>query len=376
MDTQAIEIIGRNILVNQLIRAGLEVAFPIRDRGIDLIIYSDRPEAEHDFSAIAIQLKVSSGKSFSINKIFEKTAQLIIVYVWDIESENPRAFALTYCQVLKIASDCGYIKTQSWAEHGRYAVNNPGTRLQEMLSPYEMTSKRWRALFHKEKSNEKHEKLLALGRKRRNAPLPEGCHSIGEYENGAYESEYVSPYTKSAHNADAEVSIMLQDWASHESLIGKFDRDAATLGYSSSSRTNINLIALLCVHFNLSLSKTFATNLFPFVKTGAMNAGIPVRLLNKATEDFAMPQVMIVGPKLLICLGKEVFNAVRRFHKHDAVRTVGDGIDNPFQVGETWYWCQSHTGSQGTNQRTARQVAKDWKRMAENYKDSFRSMPK
>ena len=91
MDTQAKEIIGQNILVNQLIRAGLEVAFPIRDRGIDLIIYSDRPEAEHDFSAIAIQMKVSSGKGFSVNKIFEKTAQLLIVYVWDIESENPRA---------------------------------------------------------------------------------------------------------------------------------------------------------------------------------------------------------------------------------------------------------------------------------------------
>ena len=41
MDTQTIEILGRNRLVNELLVAGLEVAIPLRDRDIDLIAYID-----------------------------------------------------------------------------------------------------------------------------------------------------------------------------------------------------------------------------------------------------------------------------------------------------------------------------------------------
>ena len=42
LDTQSIEILGRNRLINELIGAGIEVAQPLRDRGIDLIAYLDR----------------------------------------------------------------------------------------------------------------------------------------------------------------------------------------------------------------------------------------------------------------------------------------------------------------------------------------------
>lgn len=33
LDSQAVEILGKNKLINELLKAGLEVAFPIRDRG-------------------------------------------------------------------------------------------------------------------------------------------------------------------------------------------------------------------------------------------------------------------------------------------------------------------------------------------------------
>ena len=41
MDTQTTELVGRNFLVSELLRAGLEVARPERDRGIDLVAYVD-----------------------------------------------------------------------------------------------------------------------------------------------------------------------------------------------------------------------------------------------------------------------------------------------------------------------------------------------
>ena len=41
MDSQVVEVLGRNRLVSDLLQAGLEVALPVRDRGVDLIAYAD-----------------------------------------------------------------------------------------------------------------------------------------------------------------------------------------------------------------------------------------------------------------------------------------------------------------------------------------------
>lgn len=38
LDTQQVEIIGRHWLIGEAVRAGLEVAEPVRDNGIDLLI--------------------------------------------------------------------------------------------------------------------------------------------------------------------------------------------------------------------------------------------------------------------------------------------------------------------------------------------------
>jgi hypothetical protein len=155
LDTQATEILGRNALVNELVRAGLEVALPIRDRGVDLIIYSDRPDATQNFSAIAIQMKAASKKSFSINIKFARTAQLLIVYVWEIATNNPRSFAVTYPQALKIATDCKFTETKAWLKGGSYVVGMPSKKLEKMLSEFEMTPESWRKLFRSEVQGEK-----------------------------------------------------------------------------------------------------------------------------------------------------------------------------------------------------------------------------
>jgi hypothetical protein len=59
MDAQVIELAGRNWLASELQRAGIEVARPERDRGIDLIAYSDLDERVAKFVARPIQMKAS-----------------------------------------------------------------------------------------------------------------------------------------------------------------------------------------------------------------------------------------------------------------------------------------------------------------------------
>jgi len=54
MDSQTIEILGRNRLVDELLVAGLEVATLLRDRGIDLIAYVDLAADASKFAAVPI----------------------------------------------------------------------------------------------------------------------------------------------------------------------------------------------------------------------------------------------------------------------------------------------------------------------------------
>ena len=57
----------------------------------------------------------------------------------------------------------------------------------------------------------KRERLKEMARYRREH-VPSGYKGIGEYHDGAYECDFVSPYTKSAQNLDADIMLILQDW--------------------------------------------------------------------------------------------------------------------------------------------------------------------
>lgn len=84
-DTQLVEIIGRNRLINELLVAGIEVAQPLRDRGIDLIAYIDIDDEVEKFTAIPIQMKAASARVFSINRKYEKfLPNLVIAFVWGL----------------------------------------------------------------------------------------------------------------------------------------------------------------------------------------------------------------------------------------------------------------------------------------------------
>ena len=101
MDSQVVEILGRNKLVEELIRAGLEVSVPVRDRGIDLIAYADLFTNVQAFVARPIQMKAASNRSFGLDRKFAKFPNLLIAYVWHLDrAEAVATFALTYEEAL------------------------------------------------------------------------------------------------------------------------------------------------------------------------------------------------------------------------------------------------------------------------------------
>ncbi|MDP9496614.1 MAG: hypothetical protein M3P46_02925 [Actinomycetota bacterium] len=137
LDTQQVEVLGRNLLVTALVSSGLEVARPERDRGVDLIAYLDL-EGEA-FSALPLQMKAASGRVVSVDEKYRRLPWLHIVYAWHVrEPAEARFFCLSPSEALDLAAQLGWMKTKAWSQGGRYAANNPSARVQEALAPYEM----------------------------------------------------------------------------------------------------------------------------------------------------------------------------------------------------------------------------------------------
>ena len=147
VDSQIVELMGRNHLVNELLAAGLEVATPLRDRGIDLIVYADLGEGVSQFSARPVQMKAASKQSFSIDRKYEKFPDLIIAFVWGLEDPAHTAtFAMTYGQAVAIADQMGYTQTTSWLEKNKYSATDVTEKLANLIEPHRTTLDGWRQL--------------------------------------------------------------------------------------------------------------------------------------------------------------------------------------------------------------------------------------
>lgn len=136
LDTQQVEIIGRNLLISLLTSDGIEVALPARDKGIDLIAYTDINHVGK-FSAIPIQLKAASNKSFSINRKYSKIPNLLMAYVWDVHDPlNSNTYIMTYEQAVEIASSQNYTRTPGYIANGVWVSNKPSRNLLIELEKY------------------------------------------------------------------------------------------------------------------------------------------------------------------------------------------------------------------------------------------------
>ncbi|MGC3992063.1 MAG: hypothetical protein QM796_20695 [Chthoniobacteraceae bacterium] len=146
-DSQKIELLGRNRLIDELLRADLEVALPIRDRGIDLIAYADFGEGVQAYASCPIQMKASWTQGFGVDQKYAKFPNLILAYIWNLrDSSLAVTYAMSYAQACAIAESMDWTQTSSW-KRGAYSTSRPTTKLIALLEPYMMTVKAWRELI-------------------------------------------------------------------------------------------------------------------------------------------------------------------------------------------------------------------------------------
>ena len=212
----------------------------------------------------------------------------------------------------------------------------------------------------------KTQRLSKLVNKRQTMRLDD-YDCIGDFHDGVFECDFVSPITKSGHNVDAEVMVVLQDWSSSD-VLGKTppDLDGSKFGYTPSLPTNKNLDALLDRHFGLVRAECYLTNLFPFVKAGGISASIPMKDLVTCAQKFTIPEIQIVAPRLVVCLGLRTFLALMRAHGLKGTPKMDEAVNSPFNIEISSVNCVAHTGALGMNNRGRSQVEKDWKKVSES----------
>ncbi len=143
LDTQVVELLGRQRLMGELLRDGFEVAVPARDRGVDLIAYADLSRQVVRFAARPIQMKAFTTSGFSVAQKYTRIADLLLAYVWHLgDSQMAVTYALPYPEAVKVAEAMGWTETPSW-EKGEYSTTAPSKRLLTLLEPHRVVLGRW-----------------------------------------------------------------------------------------------------------------------------------------------------------------------------------------------------------------------------------------
>ncbi|UDL87274.1 hypothetical protein LGH82_18955 [Mesorhizobium sp. PAMC28654] len=203
---------------------------------------------------------------------------------------------------------------------------------------------------------------LAIARKNDRLP-PHRC--FGDFHDGAYDrQDYVVPWTISAHNYDSDVMIIGQDWNSEANLAGPFDPDQQQFGQKPDLPTNRNLRRLLLEHLGMRFEQTYATDLFVFAKPGNMDSRISRAHLAYCAETYCRPQIDIVNPLVVICLGSATYNTLRRAEGLPRL-TLTEALKERFPYRNSEIFAVTHTGGRTFNAAGGFEgVRLQWERIA------------
>jgi hypothetical protein len=145
MDEQQIELIGTAALSAALIREGFEIAHPVRDHGIDLIVFSDTPG--RPFSAIPVQVKAHSGEALGISRKYEKFGGLVYAVIW-MALTQPRFLLLDHSEAVSLLPESSR-QSDSWTRtdgKAGWTWTTAPKHVHAGLSPFE---NRWAWLRHR-----------------------------------------------------------------------------------------------------------------------------------------------------------------------------------------------------------------------------------
>jgi len=110
---------GEALVAAELLRQGIDVAYPAYDGGVDLLAYRG-----HDFERVVpIQVKARSETCYGFQKSWFHVDGLVLVQVWYTRTQPQFYVFSTIEQVEEVLGD--HCKTDSWRVQGGYTVTQP-----------------------------------------------------------------------------------------------------------------------------------------------------------------------------------------------------------------------------------------------------------
>lgn len=123
--------------------------------------------------------------------------------------------------------------------------------------------------------------------------------------------EHVAPFSQSSFNLDSDLMFIWQDWASEAYLLNKDVREQTERGYNPYLPSNKNFDLLLEEILGLTRAQTYSTDAFVFIKPNHMSGRIKRADLALSAKTYALAQIEIIRPKMVVCVGGETYRAIR-----------------------------------------------------------------
>ena len=146
LDSQQIELFGRHRVIESMAKDGIEIAMPLRDRGVDFVAYDDQTT----YLACPVQLKIATNESFSIHDKYAAAARLMMCYVWNIHDARAMAiYAMSWREALGVADAMEWTKTKSWTDNKSYSTSAPSKKLKGLIEPFRVRPGGWKSIIQR-----------------------------------------------------------------------------------------------------------------------------------------------------------------------------------------------------------------------------------
>jgi hypothetical protein len=149
MEKQLIEVIGRAKFIEFAILSGFELATPVRDCGIDCLLYFPFKDGLPNIG-IPVQLKCYSSQALTVDSKYDRMGNILHVVIWNCLDPNPTFFALTQRHAMQLAASFEWDKLPGWRnKNGRYDATKATAKITNEIKRYCVNTNTFKEMVRK-----------------------------------------------------------------------------------------------------------------------------------------------------------------------------------------------------------------------------------
>lgn len=127
---------GELLVAGELMRRGIEVAYPASDVGVDLLAFRLGKKETVPDRIVPIQVKARSKTGFNFQRSwFDRVPGVVLVHVWHLET-SPEFYLFDSLTMVEDALGPVYSKSPSWLEQGKYSVSDAQPAHSAKMQPH------------------------------------------------------------------------------------------------------------------------------------------------------------------------------------------------------------------------------------------------